>query len=198
MTDVVWFYRHLRVVLQLKRHFPRKHYSACHTMLLSKVLGKMLVKDACLEKFNQCVIIDGYLIAKVVPDDNELVLNNDGIVLNNVGQVPNNHELVPNNDEQVPNDKNQCLIMNYNDSHGYNRNKAMIWLKWHKKSVSLCSSLGALIRLYIYLRSNLATSLRLTLGLIAYFGEKRKKKPRTLFQSNYLVSAKNCRLNGFH
>ena len=98
---------------------------------LSKVLGKMLVKDAYLEKFNQCLIIDGYLIAKVVPDDNELVLNNDGLVLNNVGQVPNNHELVPNNDEQVPNDKNQYLIMNYNDSHGYNRNKAMIWLKWH-------------------------------------------------------------------
>ena len=91
----------------------------------------MLVKDANLEKFNQCLIIDGYLIAKVVPDDNELVLNNDGLVLNNVGQVPNNHELVPNNDEQVPNDKNQYLIMNYNDSHGYNRNKAMIWLRWH-------------------------------------------------------------------
>ena len=31
------------------------------------------------------------------------------------------------------------------------------------------------MRLYIYLRSNLASSLRLTLGLIAYFGEKRKK-----------------------
>ena len=89
------------------------------------------MKDACLEKFNQCLIIDGYLIAKVVPDDNELVLNNDGLVLNNFGQVPNNHELVPNNDEQVPNDKNQCLIMNYNDSHGYNRNKPMICLKWH-------------------------------------------------------------------
>ena len=41
---------------------------------LSKVLGKILVKDACLEKFNQCLIIDGYLIAKVVPDDNELLL----------------------------------------------------------------------------------------------------------------------------
>ena len=53
------------------------------------------MKDANLEKFNQCLIIDGYLIAKVVPDDNELVLNNDGLVLNNVGQVPNNHELVP-------------------------------------------------------------------------------------------------------
>ena len=75
------------------------------------------MKDANLEKFNQCLIIDGYLIAKVVPDDNELVLNNDGLVLNNVGQVPN--------------DKNQYLIMNYNDSHGYNRNKAMIWLRWH-------------------------------------------------------------------
>ena len=51
-------------------------------------MGKVLVKDACLEKFNQCLIINGYLIAKVVPDDNELVLNN------NIGQVPNNDELV--------------------------------------------------------------------------------------------------------
>ena len=48
---------------------------------LSKALGKMLVKDAYLEKFNQCLIIDGYLIAKVVPDDNELVLNNDELCL---------------------------------------------------------------------------------------------------------------------
>ena len=31
--------------------------------------------------------------------------------------------------------------------------------------------------MYIHLRSNLASSLRLTLGLIAYFGEKRKKNP---------------------
>ena len=48
--------------------------------------------------------MNGCLIAKVVPDDNELVPYNDG-------QVPNNDELVPNNDKQVPNDKNQCLIM---------------------------------------------------------------------------------------
>ena len=82
-------------------------------MLLPKVLRKMLVKDACLEKFNQCLIIKGYLRTKVVPDDNELMLNNDGLVPNNVGQVPNNGELVPTNDEQVPNDKNQCLpVMN--------------------------------------------------------------------------------------
>ena len=53
----------------------------------------MLVKDACLEKFNQFLIINGYLIAKVVPDDKELVLNNNGLVPNNVGQVPNNDEL---------------------------------------------------------------------------------------------------------
>ena len=39
------------------------------------------MKDAYLEKFNQCLIIDGYLIAKVVPDDNELVLNNDDLCL---------------------------------------------------------------------------------------------------------------------
>ena len=39
-------------------------------MLLTKVLRKMLVKDACLEKFNQCLITNGYLRAKVVPDDN--------------------------------------------------------------------------------------------------------------------------------
>ena len=82
-------------------------------MLLPKVLRKMLVKDTCLEKFNQCLIIKGYLRTKVVPDDNELMLNNDGLVPNNVGQVPNNGELVPTNDEQVPNDKNQCLpVMN--------------------------------------------------------------------------------------
>ena len=99
MADVVWLYRHLCVALQLKRRFPRKHHSACYTILLLKVLRKMLVKDACLEKFNQCLIINGYLIAKVVPDDNELVLNNNGLVPNNIGQVPNNIGQVPNNDE---------------------------------------------------------------------------------------------------
>ena len=93
-------------------------FLACYTMLLPKVIRKMLVKDACLENFNQCLIINGYLRAKVVPDDNELMLNNDGLVPNNVGQVPHNDklvptndELVPTNDEQVPNDKNQCLIV---------------------------------------------------------------------------------------
>ena len=80
-------------------------------MLLPKVLRKMIVKDACLENFNKCLIINGYLRAKVVPDDNELMLNNDELVLNNVGQVHHNDELVPTNDEQVPNDKNQCLIV---------------------------------------------------------------------------------------
>ena len=68
------------------------------------------MKDACLEKFNQCPIINGGLIAKVVPDDNELVPYIDGLVPNNDGQEPNNDELVTNNDKQVPNDKNQCLI----------------------------------------------------------------------------------------
>ena len=70
----------------LKRRFPCKHHSACHTMLLSKALGKMLMKDACLEKFNQCFIINGYLIAKFVPDDSELTPNNNnGLMLNNDG-----------------------------------------------------------------------------------------------------------------
>ena len=54
--------------------------------------------------------MNGCLIAKVVPDDNELVPYNDGLVPNNAGQVPYNDELVLNNDKQVPNDKNQCLI----------------------------------------------------------------------------------------
>ena len=62
-------------------------------------------------KFNQCLMMNGCLTAKVLPDDNELVPYNDGLVPNNAGQVPNNDELVPNHDKQVPNDKNQCLIM---------------------------------------------------------------------------------------
>ena len=110
MTDVVWLYRHLCVALQLKRRFPRKHRSAYYTMLLLKVLGKMLVKDACLEKFNQCLIINGYLIAKVVPDDNELVLNNNGLVPNNVGQVPNNDE----HDVTLVYRFNECNRRSYN------------------------------------------------------------------------------------
>ena len=69
------------------------------------------MKDACLEKFYQCLMIKGCLIAKVVSDDNKLVPYNDGLVPNNVRRVPNIDELVPNNDEQVPNDKIQCLIM---------------------------------------------------------------------------------------
>lgn len=50
--------------------------SAFHTMLLPKVLWKRGG--------------EGCLIAKVVPDNNELVLNNDE-------QMPNNDGLVPNN-----------------------------------------------------------------------------------------------------
>ena len=61
------------------------------------------MKDACPEKFNQCLIINGCLKAKVVPHNNEWVHNNDGLVLNDVEQVPNN-------DGQVPNDKTQCSI----------------------------------------------------------------------------------------
>ena len=110
MADIVWHYTRLYVALQLKRRFPRKHYSACHTMLLSKVLGKMLVKDACLENFNQCLIINGCLIAKVVPDDNELVLKNNGLVPNNVGQVPNNDEL----DATLVYRFNECNRRSYN------------------------------------------------------------------------------------
>ena len=62
--------------------------SALHTMLLP--FGKGVVKDACLRKFSQCLIVNGCLIAKVVLDTNELVPNNDE-------QVPNNDGLVPNN-----------------------------------------------------------------------------------------------------
>ena len=71
----------------------------------------MLVKDACLEKFHQCLTIDGCLITKVMPDDNKLAPNNDGLKSNSVGQVLNDDELVPNYYEQVPNDKNQWVIM---------------------------------------------------------------------------------------
>ena len=69
------------------------------------------MKDACSEKFSQCLIINGCLIAKVVstndglvPNNDKSVPSNDGLVPNNVGQVPNNDELVPKNDGQVPND----------------------------------------------------------------------------------------------
>ena len=64
------------------------------------------MKKACLGKLNQIWALrcNGCLIAKVVPDDNELVPNNGG-------QVPNNDELVTNNNKQVPNDKNKRLIM---------------------------------------------------------------------------------------
>ena len=50
-------------------------------------------------------MMNGCLIANVVPDDNEPVPYNDGLVPNNARQVPNNDELVLNNDKQVPNDK---------------------------------------------------------------------------------------------
>ena len=68
------------------------------------------MKDACLEKFNQCLIINGYLIAKVVPDDNELVLNNNGLLPNNIGQVPNNDEL----DVTLVYRFNECNRRSYN------------------------------------------------------------------------------------
>ena len=69
------------------------------------------MKDACLEKFYLCLMINGCLMAKVVPNDDKLVPYSDRLVLNNVRQVPNIDELMPNNDEQVSNDKIQCLIM---------------------------------------------------------------------------------------
>ena len=77
-------YKHLCVALQLKRCLPCNHYSASHTKLLPKVLGKVPEKDACPEKFSLCLIIDGCPIAKVVPDSNEWVLNNVGLGPNNV------------------------------------------------------------------------------------------------------------------
>ena len=55
-----------------------------------RYFGKVVVKDACLKKFCRCLIVNGCLIAKVVPDNNELVLNNDAQVPNNAGLVPNN------------------------------------------------------------------------------------------------------------
>ena len=80
-------------------------------MLLPKVLGKVLMKDAWRKKFSRYLIINGCLIAKLVPDENKVVFDNNGLVPNNVGQVPNNDELVPNNDEQVPNNKIICVLM---------------------------------------------------------------------------------------
>ena len=41
------------------------------------------MKDACPEKFSQCLIIKGCVIAKVGPPNNEWVCN-DGLVPNNV------------------------------------------------------------------------------------------------------------------
>ena len=55
-----------------------------------RYFGKGVVKDACLRKFSQGLIVNECLIAKVVPDNNELVRNNDE-------QMPNNDGLVPNN-----------------------------------------------------------------------------------------------------
>ena len=76
----------MRKKVHLKRCLPRlttQHSSP-------RYFGKVVVKDACLKKFSWCLIINGCLIAKVVPDNNELLLNNDE-------QVPNNDGLVPNN-----------------------------------------------------------------------------------------------------
>ena len=99
-----------------------------------RYLRKVLVRGACPEKFSQCLIVNGCLIAKVVPDNNELVPYIDGL-------VPNNDGLVPNNDRQVPNDETTGapwekpmpyydeLVPN-NDSQVHNRNETMIWQKW--------------------------------------------------------------------
>ena len=48
-ADVVWLNRHLCIALQLKKCLPHKHYSACHTSSSPRYMGKVLVKDACLE-----------------------------------------------------------------------------------------------------------------------------------------------------
>ena len=47
VADVVQLYRHLCVAHQLKRCLPCKHYSACQTMLLPKVLEKS-ASEGCL------------------------------------------------------------------------------------------------------------------------------------------------------
>ena len=67
--------------LHLKRCFPQLTTQCSSPRYFGKVL----------EKLSWCLIVNGCLIAKVVPDNNELVLNND--------------EQVPNNDGLVPNDK---------------------------------------------------------------------------------------------
>lgn len=86
-ADFGRLYRHLCIALQLKRCLPCKHYSACTIMLLSKVFfRKVLVKDACPEKFSQYLIIKGCVITKVTkvgPLNNEWVCNY-GLVPNNV------------------------------------------------------------------------------------------------------------------
>ena len=51
--------------------------------------------------------------------------------------------------------------------------------------------------MYIYLRSNLASSLRITLGLVAYFGEKRKKNPEHYSEVIILCLLKTVDLMGF-
>ena len=84
------------------------------------------MKDVFLEKFYQCLMINGCLIAKVVPDDNKLVPYNDGLVPNNVRRVPNIDELVPNNDEQVPNDKK--TMPNYDELVPYNTETNLIMI----------------------------------------------------------------------
>ena len=73
--------------VHLKGCFPQ-FTTQCSSL---RYFGKVLVKGAYLKKFSQCLIVNGCLIAKVVPDNNELVCNND--------------EQVPNNDGLVPNDK---------------------------------------------------------------------------------------------
>lgn len=117
-VDIVWLYRHFCIALQLKRCRPHTHFSACHAVLLTRYLAKVLVKGACLEKFYHCPIMSGCLTAKVTPDDIERVPNNDGLVPNNDGLVPNNVSQVSNNDELVPNndEMKRCLMIKTNAS----------------------------------------------------------------------------------
>lgn len=83
------------MALQTSLRFSAAEALACHTMLLPRYLGK----------FSWCLMINECLIAKVVPENNELVPNNHGLVPNNVEKVPNNDKLVTNCHEQVLTDK---------------------------------------------------------------------------------------------
>ena len=93
VQSVRWV-RGRRKKVHLKRWLPQLS-TQCSS---PRYFGKGVVKDACLRKFSQGLIVNGCLIAKVVPDNNELVLNNDE-------QMPNNDGLITK--WQVPNNKNQ-------------------------------------------------------------------------------------------